>query len=76
MISDAITRTFPQTHPNRPGYPDLPTESYLYSILVDDGYYSNITVAFDIPGLLPLTWPGPAVLDGVYLCLGSKPACR
>jgi hypothetical protein len=73
MISDAITRTFPQTHPNRPGYPDLPTESYLYSILVDDGYYSNITAAFDIPGLLPLTWPGPAVLDGVYLCRFQRP---
>ncbi|KAJ7864606.1 hypothetical protein B0H14DRAFT_3603051 [Mycena olivaceomarginata] len=23
---------------------------------------------YDIPGLLPLTVPGPAVLDGVYLC--------
>jgi hypothetical protein len=68
MISDAITGTFPQTYPNRPGYPELPTKSYLYSILVNDGYHSNITVDFDIPGLLPLTSPGPAVLDGVYLC--------
>ncbi|KAJ6606090.1 hypothetical protein DFH09DRAFT_966260 [Mycena vulgaris] len=69
MISDAIIETFPQTYPNRLGYPSLPTESYLYSILVNDGYHSDITVVFGIPaGLLPLTSPGPAVLDGVYLC--------
>ncbi|KAJ6554666.1 hypothetical protein B0H19DRAFT_1072027 [Mycena capillaripes] len=73
MISDAITGTFPQTHPNRPGYPDLLTKSYLYSILVNDGYLSIITVDFGIPSLLPLTSPGPAVLDGVYLCRFQRP---
>ncbi|KAJ7292136.1 hypothetical protein C8J57DRAFT_1164079 [Mycena rebaudengoi] len=74
IISDAITGTFPQTHPNRPGFPDLPTKSYLYSILVNDGSPSNLPVDFDIPpGLLPLTSPGPAVLDGVYLCRFQRP---
>ncbi|KAJ7734287.1 hypothetical protein B0H16DRAFT_1467683 [Mycena metata] len=68
MISDAVTATFPQTHPNRLGILDLPTHSYLYSILVDDGHYSTVTVDFSIAGLLPLTSPGPGVLDGVYLC--------
>ncbi|KAJ7785169.1 hypothetical protein DFH07DRAFT_873058 [Mycena maculata] len=63
IIPDAIVRSFPQNA----SY--MQTESYLYSVLVNDSYYSStVTTAYDIPGLLPLTLPGPALLDGVYLC--------
>ncbi|KAJ6542214.1 hypothetical protein DFH09DRAFT_929023, partial [Mycena vulgaris] len=63
VISDAIVRSFPQNSTL------MPNESFLYSVLVNDGYYSGLYGSYyDIPGLLPLTLPGPAVLDGVYLC--------
>ncbi|KAJ6628621.1 hypothetical protein B0H10DRAFT_1904954 [Mycena sp. CBHHK59/15] len=68
MIPEAVLSSFPQTHPPRAGIVPM-TESYLYSILVNDGFYSkNVSSDYDIPGLLPLASPGPAVLDGVYLC--------
>jgi hypothetical protein len=64
MIGQAITASLPQT------FPQLPGESYLYSVLVGDGYYASATNATipDVAHLLPLKLPGPAVLDGVYLC--------
>jgi len=63
MIPQAILSTFPQTFPN------LANESLLYSILVNDGYYAlHGGASYNTTGLLPLTLPGPAVLQGVYLC--------
>ncbi|KAJ7861312.1 hypothetical protein B0H14DRAFT_537909 [Mycena olivaceomarginata] len=65
MISEAITATFPQT------FPGLFNESLLYSVLVNDGYEARVEGASEITnltGLLPLTLPGPAVLQGLYLC--------
>ncbi|KAJ7880008.1 hypothetical protein B0H14DRAFT_3434745 [Mycena olivaceomarginata] len=65
MISEAITATFPQT------FPGLANESLLYSVLVNDGYEARVEGSSgitNITGLLPLTLPGPAVLQGLYLC--------
>ncbi|KAJ7431058.1 hypothetical protein B0H11DRAFT_2132556 [Mycena galericulata] len=66
MIPHAVVSAFPQNASS------MPSESYLYSVLVNDGYYQQnqdlSADAFAIPGLLPLTLPGPALLDGVYLC--------
>jgi hypothetical protein len=68
LIPSVILSTFPETYPPKNGVA-LPTKSYLYSALMNDGYFSGLTNGtYDIPGLLPLTVPGPAVLDGVYLC--------
>jgi hypothetical protein len=65
-IADAIIQTFPQTYPGIQNL-SLPTESDLYSILINDG--NSVDSPFDnVTGLLPLSAPGPAVLDGVYLC--------
>ncbi|KAJ7729473.1 hypothetical protein B0H16DRAFT_1330407 [Mycena metata] len=64
-IPEAINATFPSTFPN------VANRSLLYSLLVDDGYYASTpgtSSVYDLTGLLPLTLPGPAVLDGVYLC--------
>ncbi|KAJ7777557.1 hypothetical protein DFH07DRAFT_976505 [Mycena maculata] len=64
IIPDAIIPSFPQNA----SY--MQTESYLHSVLVNDGYYTSVTdsTTYEIPGLLPLTSPGPALIDGVYLC--------
>ncbi|KAJ7880015.1 hypothetical protein B0H14DRAFT_2341176, partial [Mycena olivaceomarginata] len=65
MISEAITATFPQT------FPGLFNESLLYSVLVNDGYEARVEGSSritNITGLLLLTLPGPAVLQGLYLC--------
>ncbi|KAJ7663442.1 hypothetical protein B0H17DRAFT_1019889 [Mycena rosella] len=64
VIPQAIIASFPQT------FPQLANESYLYSILVDDDYYKQVPGhdQLSISGLLPLTVPGPAIVDGVYLC--------
>jgi hypothetical protein len=65
-IADEIIQNFPQTYP-AVGNIALPTESDLYSLLVNDGNSANAALK-NITGLLPLSAPGPAVLDGVYLC--------
>ncbi|KAJ7477556.1 hypothetical protein FB451DRAFT_1032996 [Mycena latifolia] len=65
-IADEIVRNFPQTYPTV-GDNALPIESDLYSLLVNDGNSENAATK-NITGLLPLSAPGPAVLDGVYLC--------
>ncbi|KAJ7032539.1 hypothetical protein C8F04DRAFT_654418 [Mycena alexandri] len=63
LIPLAIAQAFPRNTSA------MPTESFLYSVLVNDSYYSTtVNPSWDIPGLLPLALPGPAVLDGVYLC--------
>jgi hypothetical protein len=67
MIPEAIAATFPQM------FPALANDSRLYSALVDDQFYARNTSAGDptnpnITGLLPLTSPGPAVIQGAYLC--------
>ncbi|KAJ7205472.1 hypothetical protein GGX14DRAFT_500612 [Mycena pura] len=68
MIPQAILQTFPQTYPPLPGIA-LANESFLYSLLVNDGFFSEQSnKEYDIPGLLPLAAPGPAAIDGVYLC--------
>ncbi|KAJ7182498.1 hypothetical protein C8R43DRAFT_1116135 [Mycena crocata] len=63
VLPEALVATFPQTFP---GLPD----PMLYPLLekgVADGF------PFDITGFMPLTLPGPAVLDGVYLCRFQMP---
>ncbi|KAJ7301663.1 hypothetical protein DFH08DRAFT_978591 [Mycena albidolilacea] len=68
VIPQAFQATFPQTYPGQ-GNITLPTDSYLHSALVNDGKFSKLTGGvYDIPGLLPLSVPGPAIFDGVYLC--------
>ncbi|KAJ7811071.1 hypothetical protein B0H14DRAFT_3479998 [Mycena olivaceomarginata] len=68
VIPQAVQATFPQTYPGQ-GNISLPTDSYLHSALVNDGKFSKLTGGvYDIPGLLPLSVPGPAIFDGVYLC--------
>ncbi|KAJ6526186.1 hypothetical protein DFH09DRAFT_1188077 [Mycena vulgaris] len=66
MVGEAITAHFPQT------FPGMATESFLFSILVDDGYYAQqpggTTYYNDVASMLPLAVPGTAVVDGVYLC--------
>ncbi|KAF8216723.1 hypothetical protein K438DRAFT_401838 [Mycena galopus ATCC 62051] len=68
LTPQAITATFPQT------FPSLLNESLLHSVLVGDGYAAAYGVLngagtpYNLTGLLPLTAPGPAVLQGVYLC--------
>ncbi|KAJ7880029.1 hypothetical protein B0H14DRAFT_3770095 [Mycena olivaceomarginata] len=63
LVQGAYTATFPA----------LANESLLYSALVDDEFYARNASAGNptnpnITGLLPLTSPGPAVIQGVYLC--------
>ncbi|KAJ6536160.1 hypothetical protein B0H19DRAFT_1003939 [Mycena capillaripes] len=65
-IADEIIQNFPQTYP-AVGNIALPIESDLYSLLVNDGNSPNAALR-NITGLFPLSAPGPAVLDGVYLC--------
>ncbi|KAJ7434459.1 hypothetical protein FB451DRAFT_1063323 [Mycena latifolia] len=67
LIGSAVAASFPQT------FPGLANESFLYSMLVGDGFYAaNLPASemaeYNITGLLPLALPGPAVVDGVYLC--------
>ncbi|KAF7332410.1 hypothetical protein MKEN_00122800 [Mycena kentingensis (nom. inval.)] len=72
VIPRAIASSFPAPSSLSPtAILQLQNESYLYSVLVGDGYYARMQndSSFDgIPALLPLTAPGPAVLDSVYLC--------
>ncbi|KAJ6563126.1 hypothetical protein DFH09DRAFT_1478117 [Mycena vulgaris] len=65
-IADEIVQNFPQTYPAVQNIA-LPIESDLYSLLVNDGNSKNAALK-NITGLLPLSAPGPAVVDGVYLC--------
>ncbi|KAJ7811048.1 hypothetical protein B0H14DRAFT_3880238 [Mycena olivaceomarginata] len=69
VIPEAIQSTFPQTYPSQ-GDISLPTESYVHSALVNDELFANLTDDTPglLPSLLPLSAPGPAVIDGVYLC--------
>jgi hypothetical protein len=68
VIPQAVQATFPQTYPGQ-GNISLPTDSYLHSALVNDGKFSKLTGGvYDIPGLLPLSVPGPVIFDRVYLC--------
>ncbi|KAJ7830353.1 hypothetical protein B0H14DRAFT_2515881 [Mycena olivaceomarginata] len=69
VIPEAIQSTFPQTYPSQ-GDISLPTESYVHSALVNDELFANFTDDTPglLPSLLPLSAPGPAVIDGVYLC--------
>ncbi|KAF8192657.1 hypothetical protein K438DRAFT_2017864 [Mycena galopus ATCC 62051] len=77
-IPEAIIRDFPPpavTNTTSNTTTALPGESFLYSVLVGDGYWESKsppgTGASGFPEihmLLPLNMSGPAVLDGVYLC--------
>ncbi|KAJ7465493.1 hypothetical protein FB451DRAFT_1261881 [Mycena latifolia] len=67
LIPAAIESSFPQTLAR------LPTQSILYAMLVGDPSYAeneppSAVAEYNLTGLLPLTLPGPAVVDGVYLC--------
>ncbi|KAJ7635409.1 hypothetical protein FB45DRAFT_831063 [Roridomyces roridus] len=64
LIDSVIVKSFPK-HTAA-----MPNESFLYSTLISDGYYPNFVPSeqFFVKGLLPLEMPGPALLDGVYLC--------
>ncbi|KAJ7654559.1 hypothetical protein DFH06DRAFT_1092796 [Mycena polygramma] len=63
MIPEIINASFPQT------FPGLANESLLYTVLVGGtNAVSQEAASHNIQGLLPLTLPGPAVIDGVYLC--------
>ncbi|KAF7292679.1 hypothetical protein MIND_01166100 [Mycena indigotica] len=70
LVPRAVFRSFPI--PQLPGAAFvLQNESFLYSTLVGDGYYAQSqgdSAFVNTPTLLPLPLPGPAVLDGVYLC--------
>ncbi|KAJ7059644.1 hypothetical protein C8F01DRAFT_1059039 [Mycena amicta] len=71
VIPHAIFSSFPIPVTLPGAATTLPNESYLYSMLVGDGYYAhtqNDSSFVGVPSLLPLNVPGPAVLDGVYLC--------
>ncbi|KAJ7079266.1 hypothetical protein B0H15DRAFT_954121 [Mycena belliarum] len=53
--------------------PNLPSDSFLYAILVNGPAFRNlpssVTATYgDLSALFPLAVPGPAVVDGVYLC--------
>ncbi|KAJ7488081.1 hypothetical protein FB451DRAFT_1126467 [Mycena latifolia] len=67
LIPAAIESSFPQT------LAQLPSDSFLYAMLVSDPSYAAnqspaVIAEYNLTGLLPLTLPGPAVVDGVYLC--------
>ncbi|KAJ7466351.1 hypothetical protein FB451DRAFT_1485153, partial [Mycena latifolia] len=63
LIPAAIESSFPQTLAR------LPIQSILYAMLVGDPSYAedeppSAVAEYNLTGLLPLTLPGPAVVDG------------